>query len=163
MGQELPPGVLPSDLHRTDTVIDLPEPTTTEHIHEPYITKVVEALNAAGIPTPDCEVEDNDPRNAFIQLGAADPDTGREIYLCWTEESGWYRGVDQNGSGVLSLIRWADLGVLPDPHQVVTWVRDQEGSAPAPGQFERPRYRSFDDDDGFDADLTDAGATAVTR
>lgn len=126
--------------------------------HRHYIAKVINALNTAGIVTPDHEIQSDDPRTAFIQLGEADPDTGREVYLCWTEESGWYHGIDKTGSGELSLIRWAHLDLLPAPAEVVEWAQLQEISTPAAGQFDRPHYRSFDDlADGFEAELADAG------
>lgn len=122
-----------------------------------YVTKVITALGAAGIGVPEYEIEFDEVRKAYIQLGAADPDTGREVHLCWTEESGWYRGIDQNGSGVLNLLRWAHLGVLPDATAVATWAADQAAAAATPEQMTRPRYRDADGEDGFEAELVAAG------
>ncbi|ANZ35207.1 hypothetical protein BBK82_03115 [Lentzea guizhouensis] len=132
--------------------------TDIQEAHKPYIERVIWALNDAGIPTPDHEVHRDDPRSAYIQLGETDPNTGREIGLVWHEESGWYRGIDQAGSGELNLIRWMH-DLLPTPGEVAAWVRAMETDATKHGGIERPRFRDFDDtDDGFEAELAEAGA-----
>jgi hypothetical protein len=109
--------------------------------HQPYIDYVAKMLRNVGVTTPDVEVEDDDVAKAYIQMYDADPDTGREVFLCWNEESGWYRGIDQNGSGELNCIRWAHLGVLPEPSEVAAWVATQETTAATVEQMRRPCYR----------------------
>jgi hypothetical protein len=123
--------------------------TATDPAHQPYVDYVAKILNGAGVPTPDIEIEDDEVAKAYIQLRDADADTGREVFLCWNEESGWFQGIDQNGSGTLACIRWAHLGVLPEPRDVLAWVKAQEGVAATVEQMRRPRYR--DTGDAFEA------------
>src|SRR5438132_496462 len=91
--------------------------------HESYIAAEVDALNAAGISVADWHADPNDPRDAAIRLGdpaaVDDDDFAAEVWICWDEESGWFRGVDKDGRSGLSGIRWAQLGVLPKPRAVV--------------------------------------------
>src|SRR5207253_6886178 len=64
--------------------------------HESYIAAVVDALNAAGISVADWHADPNDPRDAAIRLGdpaaVDDDDFAAEVWICWDEESGWFRG-----------------------------------------------------------------------
>lgn len=132
--------------------------------HEPYIAAVADALSEAGVRVADYHADGSDPRDGAIQLGESSEDIDgpvREVWVCWTEEAGWFHGVDKDGRSGLSAITWAHIGVLPEPAAVVAWVR-----TPAkPFDFaslDRPHYRSFEDDgDGFEARLRDY-AKAVT-
>lgn len=131
--------------------------------HEAYIGAVADALHDAGFPIPDYHADANDPRDAAIQIGNdADDDDPVEDWICWTEESGWYHGIDAKGHGELSCLRWAHLGPLPTPAQVMSWYRKLGFKATEHAEMTRPYYRSFQDQhDGFEDQLV-AYATPTT-
>lgn len=125
--------------------------------HELYIKAVVDAFTAAGVDVPDWHASGDDPRDAAIQLGDDTSEVEgpiREEWICWTEESGWFFGVDKDGRSGLNAIRWAHLGVLPEPAQVVEWVQSLAGKRVEFGEMDRSQYRYFDDEqDGFEDQL----------
>jgi hypothetical protein len=99
---------------------------------------------------------DDDPNDGAIHLKGDREDGEVETWLGWTEESGWYRGTDRDGNG-LNGIRWAWISVLATPDEVLAWLRRIESSVAAIWEMDRPRYRNFDDNDDFGAQLAKAG------
>lgn len=119
------------------------------HAHEPYLAAVAAALTDAGIGVHTWDANASDPRDGALIL---DQDRTRaahgdaEVVLCWHEERGWYRGISRTDDhGGLRHLRAADLGVLPDPAEVIAWAREVvTGTDPA---SEPDAYRDFEDDD----------------
>lgn len=123
--------------------------------HEAYIAAVADAFHDAGTPVVDYNADDLDPLAGAIQLtGAPDSDEpGPEVWLGWTEESGWYRGVDRDGRSGLSAIRWAGLGVTPEPADVVAWAHEKPTTQAVYEQMRRTHYRNADDQDDLEQQL----------
>jgi hypothetical protein len=129
---------------------------STAEALESYIGSVADHLKASGYPVPDWHANDDDPRDGAIHLKGDREDGEVETWLGWTEESGWYRGTDRDGNG-LNGIRWAWISVLATPDEVLAWLRRIESSVAALWEMDRPRYRNFDDNDDFGAQLAKAG------
>ena len=130
--------------------------STYHQAHAPYITAVADALFDTGIPIVDSHANPDDPRDGAIHLahlGADhDYDDGPQHWIAWTEESGWFFGIDHDGGSGLSALRWASIGVLPEPARVVEWLHRL--SLPVEfAEMRRPHYRDLDDDDTFDDEL----------
>jgi len=70
--------------------------TIDEHrAHEPYVSAVVAALQAAGLQVQAWQADTNDLRDAAVFLAPActRPAHGdAEIVLRWNEERGWFWG-----------------------------------------------------------------------
>jgi hypothetical protein len=129
--------------------------STTDAL-ENYIGSVANHLKASGYPVPDWHANSDDPNDGAIHLKGDREDGEVETWLGWTEESGWYRGTDRDGTG-LNGIRWAWISVLATPDEVLAWLRRIESSVAAIWEMDRPRYRNFDDNDDFGAQLAKAG------
>lgn len=126
---------------------------------EAYIGNVAAHLKASGYPVPDWHANDDDPRDGAIHLSGDREEDGQvEVWIGWTEESGWYRGIDRTGDG-LSCIRWAWIDVLATPHEVRAWLQRAESTEMAGWEMNRPRFRDFDDEDGFEEELTAAASS----
>ncbi|PJN37959.1 hypothetical protein CG747_26075 [Streptomyces sp. CB02959] len=128
--------------------------------HAPYIEAVAEALDAAGLTVADCNADDNDPRDAYIEFDRAitTPAYGddTEVNLLWREDRGWMVGWGDADSVSQSGLDWiVDLfcGVLPTPDEMVAEARTVVAKIPGPQGGPYGRYRDSGDDDGLDAQL----------
>src|SRR5687768_5115410 len=81
----------------------------------PYVTQVVLALTAAGVPVRESWLDPRCPRDATVRYGD-------EAALVWDEETGWRRGQfvsgDQGVRTVLAGAVYLGGGVLPVPDDV---------------------------------------------
>ncbi|RKT49292.1 DUF6292 family protein [Saccharothrix australiensis] len=130
----------------------------TSLTHAGYVAAVVAALPVPIAYVSTRLVLPEQPRLAAVLLRspAATPQdltAVPQVWLCWTEVSGWSLGTDPDGRSGLERVRWAHLGVLPDPVEVGQWVDDQMSSRPAAGAYQRPYYRVVDDDAAFERSL----------
>lgn len=124
---------------------------------ESYIGGVADHLKASGYPVPDWHANDDDPRDGAIHLSGDREDDEAEVWLGWHEESGWYRGLDRTGDG-LNGIRWAWIGVLATPSEVLAWLQRIESSQMDAWEMNRPYFRDYCDEDDFEELLTTAAA-----
>lgn len=134
--------------------------------HFPYIEAVVDALNAAGLTVTDWHADANDPLDAAVELDreltAALYGETSEVWLCWTEERGWYLALsDERDNGNLSGLTDLLVGVVPGPDEMVALVRDLLEKRPA--RFELGRYRDAGDDDDVADELLAYLSDALER
>lgn len=117
--------------------------------HEPYIKQVIEQIEKRGIAVHEWYADDNDPLDAAAHLDTGhDPEVPEEPqrWIAWTEERGWFTGRAADAGQPLDQLRYAELGVLPEPFDVAEWARRiTEGDVS--GTIEPTRYRDMDDDE----------------
>lgn len=59
--------------------------------HEPYLSAVADAFEAAGIEVVTWFADANDPRDGAIQIDPQAVDSSAdEVWVCWQEERRWY-------------------------------------------------------------------------
>lgn len=98
--------------------------------HTPYISRVVEALEAALLVELDWDGEDDERMSAWISLPAAD---GTTPTLIWDDERGWRIGEadadnPQTGIGLIESLPFGRIVAHPD--QVVDAVLHHLDRAP---------------------------------
>lgn len=59
--------------------------------HEPYLSAVADAFEAAGVAVVTWFADANDPRDGAIQIDPKAVDSNAdEVWVCWQEERRWY-------------------------------------------------------------------------
>lgn len=122
--------------------------------HEPYVSRVVRALTAAGITVNAwrADAREYEPLHAAIAL----PVDGQLLWLGWDEETGWHYGPAQADGG-MEWASWLDVDLLAEPDVVLYAVR-KTVLGDEPGLDDAPHYRAETDNrEWFLADLLAAG------
>lgn len=127
--------------------------------HKPYLGAVAEALSRDGLAVVEYDAAPDDPRHGWVVIGRESSSRrfGQHLLvLRWHEETGWARGTeDPDGHGELCNIYGTQLGLLPPPADVVTWVRAVLNGTDNDDVL-RVRYRDFEDQgDRFEDALRD--------
>lgn len=108
--------------------------------HEPYISRVVRALVAAGIEVGAwrAELRQHDPLDAAIAL----PVDRTLVWLGWDEETGWHYG--PQGDEGLEWARWLDVDLLAEP-DVIVYAVQKCVLGDEPALDDTPHYRAETD------------------
>lgn len=132
--------------------------------HAAYIAAVANALEAFGIPVGDIRAEVNDPLDGLISpappIGAdedsdaGDAEPGKLLFV-WSGERGWEWGrLSYERPGDLAFTRPLGDQALPPRDVIAAEMAATARGNPPPSQHPHALpYRSFDDEDGFGAQL----------
>jgi hypothetical protein len=125
--------------------------TMTETDHAPYVRAVVGAIERAGLDVDEWYADPNDPRDAAITLDRSATRAAygeRPVVLGWTEERGWYWGVERLGDGELHQLFDSPMpDVVADPARVAEWAQTVADGTTA--RWPVTGRRRDDDEDGF--------------
>ncbi|MEC3995028.1 DUF6292 family protein [Actinacidiphila sp. DG2A-62] len=140
--------------------------------HRAYIRAVAAALTQAGISVADVDFledfwDDGDPiRCAHIvlaRLATMQVYGDRQVFLSWTEESGWDFHADARDSLFAGLAYPLCDQLLPAPAELLTDVQAALGELPEATGRPRPSYRFYGDHDETLEEQLDTYTTQEAR